>query len=107
MRVIMIGLRVCATTTSRSVCAIHIRQNETTRLTNTSGLVIDLMASSLVGWKESMSTAGVKSRFIAGGKTSPGPPPASEKALPEHPEEGILDWKILVRNHFERKGELP
>src|SRR6266850_1892432 len=56
MRVIMIGLRVCATTTSRSVCAIHIRQNETTRLTNTSGLVIDLMASSLVGWKESMST---------------------------------------------------
>jgi len=54
-----------------------------------------------------MSTAGVKSRFIAGGKTSPGPPPASEKALPEHPEEGILDWKILVRNHFERKGELP
>src|SRR2546429_2917696 len=72
MRVIMIGLRVCATTTSRSVCAIHIRQNETTRLTNTSGLVIDLMASSLVGWKESMSTAGVKSRYIAGGKTSPG-----------------------------------
>src|SRR3989442_7638641 len=54
MRVITMGLRVCATTTSRSVCAIHIRQNETTRLTNTSGLVIDLMASSLFGWKESM-----------------------------------------------------
>src|SRR6266700_749411 len=60
MRVIMIGLRLCATTTSGSVCAIHIRENEPTRATNTRGLVIDIMVSSLYWMEGVYATAGAK-----------------------------------------------
>src|SRR5437016_6952610 len=48
MRVIMIGLRDWAATTSGWVCANHPRQNEPAMPANTSSLLIDLIVSS---WK--------------------------------------------------------
>jgi hypothetical protein len=46
MRVTMIGFGACATTTSRSVRALHVSSNATTPTASASWLRVDLMTSS-------------------------------------------------------------
>src|ERR1051326_611687 len=71
MRVIMIGLRVWATTTSGSVCAIHIRENEPTRAINTNGLTIGLMRPPSKGiWMERVYATVVRKSRLAHGAGS-------------------------------------
>src|SRR2546429_7668979 len=72
MRVIMIGLRDWAATTSGWVCANHPRQNEPAMPANTSSLLIAFMVSSWIG-KESMRQPVRKSMFVG-----PSPPEGCE-----------------------------